>query len=49
MFYFVVEMEQFGVHVHNQAGKKEDRIVHERDDNSSAPCSWFKERAQNLF
>lgn len=49
MFYFVVEMEPFGAHVHNQTGKKEDRIVHERDGSSSAPCSWFKERAQNHF
>lgn len=49
MFYFVIEMEPFGAHVHNQTGKKEDRIVHERDGSSSAPCSWFKGRAQNLF
>lgn len=54
MLYFVVEMEQFGAHVHTKLVQKKRELYMKgmidcSTSGSSAPCSWFKERAQNHF
>lgn len=54
MFYFVVEMEQFGAHAHTKLVQRKIELYMKgmivwSATSSSAPCSWFKERAQNHF